>query len=244
MYKPILAIDFDGVICDSMDECIITALNACNHLNGEDSLYESLKYLDEKFIKRFRQFRHFIRSAEEYFILAHHLQTSDEDLTSLIFKKLKEKYPQEMQNYAPLFYQARNELRKRNTEKWEKLHRRYEEAAVDWDEVNSRCECFIVTDKDLESVSHFDRLWELNLQADRIWARGRASGKPQAVMQIAQSMNAAPGSITFIDDHPQHLRDTAKTGAKCAWASWGYHKNIVKKLEFPSLKRLSDIFLI
>ncbi len=66
-----LALDFDGVICDSVDECHLTALNAWRLLNGREQPLTDFKVLDQSAVERFRRLRHLAHSAPEFWALIH-----------------------------------------------------------------------------------------------------------------------------------------------------------------------------
>ena len=61
--------DFDGVICDSTDECLITSWNTWQQFKGERQFRYSVSEFDEVFISRFSSVRYRVRGAGEYYAL-------------------------------------------------------------------------------------------------------------------------------------------------------------------------------
>lgn len=243
--KPVVALDFDGVICDSLDECLLTAYNAYRRFDGETGRAHSVSELDLDFVSRFRRQRYLVRPAPEYWLLVHWLLSQPDDLDMESFEALRGDYKDTLTAFEPIFFDVRTELRRTDAEFWSGLHRPYEECATSWDSLSRICKIHLVTTKDLESVRHFNGLWELGLQDDRLWTHERAPSKAWAIRRIAVTENCTPSDIAFVDDDLRHLRDVSETGARCYWASWGYTSAAGFSLDTrsgaSSLAQLSDL---
>ena len=220
--KPVVALDFDGVICDSMDECLLTAYNACHRFQGSSAWADDVSKLDPGFVTRFRRLRYLVRPAQEYWLLVHWLYTYTVDLDQSRFDALKVEYSNVLAKFEPVFFEARCNLRAANPTMWSALHRLYPEFVDGWDRVRTRCSMHVVTTKDALSVQHFNQLWGLGIERDRLWTKERMCSKPSAIQQIARWAGCPPTHVVFVDDHPDHLREVSATGAQCYWAAWGY----------------------
>ncbi len=220
--RPLLALDFDGVICDSLDECLVSAVNARRRLQGEPGLLQTPDDIDGDLVRRFRRHRHVVRGAGEYETLLHWLETRGDAPTTTAFSAAVRQRPDEVAAFQPVFFAARAALRDRDAGAWTALHRRYLQATAGWDALRATHEIHVVTTKDLTSVRHFNAAWRLELDDDRLHTCERSADKATAVRRLAARRGAAPGDVTFVDDHPLHLEDVAATGARCLWASWGY----------------------
>lgn len=64
-----LALDFDGVIVDSINECLATALNAYTRFCGKDQFCTDLRLVPEGLADAFRSMRPLIRRGEDYVFL-------------------------------------------------------------------------------------------------------------------------------------------------------------------------------
>lgn len=245
--KSIVALDFDGVICDSIDECLLTAHNAYHRLGGHAPLAKDLSSLNPDFVTRFRRLRYLVRPAREYWLLIHWLETQNGDLELDRFERLREEYRSTLAAFEPAFFEARDSLRRADAGHWSDLHQPYEEFASGWHAVRTACTVHMVTTKDLESVRHFNRLWDLGFEDDHLWTHERAPSKAWAIRRIAMIEGCSPSEITFVDDDPRHLRDVSETGARCFWVSWGYSGTVAVggqrsgNQSLESLERISDL---
>ncbi len=60
----ILCLDFDGVLCDSIDECLLTSYNAYF-----EKYFDKIEKINQKFKNYFYEYRYFVRPAGEYLII-------------------------------------------------------------------------------------------------------------------------------------------------------------------------------
>ena len=238
--KPLLALDFDGVICDSLDECLVSAYNARHRLRGKQNLVRTPADIDPDLVARFRRHRHLVRGAGEFEALLHWLLTCDDDPTAHTFAEAMRLRAAEVIAFQPIFFIVRTALRSADPAAWTALHRHYIQAAEGWTELGETHEVHLVTTKDLASVRHFNREWELGLDDDRLHTCERFVNKAGAVSRLASSHGARPQDVTFVDDHPGHLVDVAVTGARCLWAQWGYTAHAP---EWPALENLAAIMI-
>jgi len=61
-----LALDFDGVIVDSIQECLVVGYNAFIEYTGKGSKILDLSSLDHDDMAKCHRLRNFIRSGEDY----------------------------------------------------------------------------------------------------------------------------------------------------------------------------------
>jgi len=247
--EPLIALDFDGVICDSLDECLITAYNAYHRIRGGTSWINDLSGVKPAVAGRFRQTRHLARNAPEFWLVIHWALTEKDLLDMAQFNALKPDYFDHCAAFEPVFFESRRQLQSENLSKWLALHRIYPEFLDGWEDVRGRFPIHIVTTKDLVSVQHFNRHWQLGIPDDQLWTKERRLTKAETIRQIAARSGCQPANVLFVDDHPQHVRDVASTGARCFWASWGFlgaQGNSTPEGEgvvFTKITRLADILL-
>ena len=238
--RPLLALDFDGVICDSLDECLVSAVNAHARLRGRTTLVRRPDELDPDLVARFRVHRHLVRGAGEYETLLHWLRTRDDDPTPATFAEAVRLRAADVIAFQPVFFIVRTALRSADPAAWTALHRHYAEAAASWDELCDAREVHLVTTKDLASVRHFNDVWHLALADDHLHTCERFVSKAGGVRELAGRRGVQPKAVTFVDDHPLHLADVAATGARCLWASWGYASTAP---EWPALANLAALLI-
>ena len=67
--KKLFVFDFDGVVCDSTDECMVTSWNAWEEWESRDNFRNDLSEFSENYKSSFRKVRPRVRGAGEYYIL-------------------------------------------------------------------------------------------------------------------------------------------------------------------------------
>ena len=239
--KPLLALDFDGVICDSLDECLVSAVNARARLQGVGRPVRRPEEVDPDLAAGFRTHRHLVRPAGEYETLLHWLTTRDQAPTAESFAALVRKRADEVKAFQAVFFAVRAALRATNPAAWTALHRRYRQAADGWETLAADFEIHLVTTKDLPSVRHFNEAWQLGLVDAHLHAAGSFANKAEAVNALAAAAGRTPRDVIFVDDHPGHLADVAATGAQCWWASWGYADHADG---WPALQNLAEVMTV
>lgn len=243
--RPIVALDFDGVICDSMDECLLVAVNAYRRRQDASHRWLGLESLDSGLIQRFRRCRFLVRPPGEYWLLVHFLVTQEGLLDADTFARWQVRFAAEVQDFETRFFALREERRQTDLQGWLDLHRRYAPFDQGYALLRQRATLHIVTTKDTRSVELLGQRWSLGIDPEHCWARDRIPSKAEAIRTIAQQAGAPCGDIFFIDDHPDHLRDVAATGAQVFWASWGYSDERSRDaMPYPRLENLADLCTI
>jgi phosphoglycolate phosphatase-like HAD superfamily hydrolase len=239
--KKILALDFDGVLCDSLDECLITSVNAYRRQNNLPGWITSLDQIDPRWIELFRRIRPLVRPAGEFWIIAHWLHTQSSMLDQNAFGRLRDENSGTIRNFKTMFFAVRTELRDQDPDRWNKLHRPFPQATRYLDELVKSFDLCLVTNKDLASIKILNRSLGLNISETEMYTGDRGVPKPDTIRGIADKRKISTKQITFVDDQIDHLIDVAATGAVCCWASWGYERNPRRLHGFPKLSELSGI---
>lgn len=220
--KPVIALDFDGVICDSLEECLVTAHNAYHRLEGSDRWANSTADIKPEVADSFRRLRHYARNAPELWLIMYWAITEGKDLDQAQYDALRSRYAAKLPTFEPIFFKSRHVLSSADLDRWLGLHRMYPEFRDGWEEVKGRFPIHIVTTKDLISVQYFNRHWELGIPEENLWTKERGLPKEEIVRHIAEESGQPIQYVLFVDDHPHHVREVAATGARCFWASWGF----------------------
>jgi len=222
MARVLLALDFDGVICDSVDECLVSTVNAADCPEGGE-LVSHPRQIDARLVNGFRRWRHLVRPAEEYGALLDWLrERPDAHPTPASFARHVRGRGPGLYAFGARFFAARRSLYEARPRDWFALHRRYPEATEGWNTLHERADIHIVTTKDRDSVRRFVAAWNLDVPADHLWTRETFGDKSEAIHCLATTAGTTARDVIFVDDHPGHLADVATTGARCFWASWGY----------------------
>ncbi|MFD5749729.1 HAD family hydrolase [Streptomyces sp. NPDC127033] len=215
--RGLLALDFDGVVCDAFEECaLITWLGEHEHdraLPGPGQLDR----VPEEFTTRFRTVRDYARVLD-HFVVAH-LPEADEIGAQAEFDRLYASLPDaRVQRFVAGASDARDWFRESETEFWLGLHTLYPGVP----ELLRRAgvPVVIVTAKDEPSVRAI--LGRHGLESAIAGVYGECAAKPEAVREACVRRGVPLEAATFVDDNLTNVRRVSATGARAWWAQWGY----------------------
>ncbi|WP_409473864.1 HAD family hydrolase [Streptomyces sp. HC307] len=235
----LLALDFDGVVCDALEECaLVTWLGVQRH---DRSIPGSghVELLPADFMARFQKVRNYSRLLD-HFVVAHHPAAdsigSQADF-DLLFASASSDHVSRFATAASL---ARDWFRTEETEFWLGLHTLY--TGLDNLLRQHSGNVAIITAKDEQSVRSILRRHGLDQTVSEIF--GECGRKAEAVQELCSRRGTTAESVTFIDDNLTNVRQVSATGARARWAQWGYqtpeHREEAKRFNVASLE-LSDL---
>ncbi|RQW00807.1 HAD family hydrolase [bacterium] len=239
--KRVLALDFDGVLCDTLDECLITSINAYRKLSGNPARVSSLLEVKPDWVKWFRKNRPFVKPAGEYWIMAYWLHEEGGRLSGAEFEKLKCKHAATIEKFRPVFFEVRAELRNKDEQSWIALHKPFSQAMEGLAGLSEQFDIYFVSNKDRDSIGVLCRHLGLEIPDSRILTGEKGKTKPEMIGEIVYERGMKAQDILFVDDQLDHLFDVAETGAKCFWASWGYERDPKREHSFTRLKALREV---
>jgi len=220
----ILALDFDGVVIDSILECMVTAFNAYSIHLGPAEFRTDLELFDSSEIDDFRRNRIYIRRGEDYVFL---MQAAAERVRFASqeqfdgFLKLNSRL---RAAYRALFYTQRKILQEQDIESWLALNPLYPGMELFLCSQIKANQFFVVTTKDLESVQHIFNSRRIPFREENLFQATKTYGKPQILSHISSLLQVEENNIHFVDDHPGTVIEVAeKTDARSYCASWGYN---------------------
>lgn len=225
----ILALDFDGVICDSMEECLHTSYQSFRTLAGNSALPKHPKV---QWQKKFREHRGFVRPSGHFFILWQWvINLSHIQLTSAIFEQLAAINVESINAFEETFHQKRYQQQRKDPQAFIDANPLYPGVHESWKDLP--LPRYIVTTKDELSV-------RLILSAHRLCVEGvfgRGCGpKPATLCALARRHKVNPSEVIFIDDNADHIAEASAVGITAVLAEWGYGPKT------PSPKMLLNAF--
>lgn len=215
--------DFDGVIIDSIDECLITSYNAYLQYQGLSN--EFIYRLDDipKDIRgEFYRNRKYVRPAAEYFILHKAVSDGIKIDSYSKFNELLQEHHNAVIDFHNFFYSVRDDFRDNQQQYWFGLHRVYAGIKTKWQELKKHFHFYIVSNKDLISISLILNYFDLPVQQEKIFSTDSTLTKKMVIEHILKDIHDASERLFFIDDNYQHLLDVRDTGIRLFYASWGY----------------------
>ncbi|MBE3132620.1 MAG: HAD family hydrolase [Acidobacteria bacterium] len=228
--RSIVVLDFDGVICDSVDECFASSFLAYYGL--QKKTIPSSSEPDRR--AHFARLRPFIRTGEDY-LLIHEL--IDRGITvrdqGQFDEMAKRAGPQKMARFRELFYRARVQLFERDREAWVSMNRIYPHARTALQSA-AGAPLHILSTKKPEFIQGILGHAGLSVPAERILHSGDEPKLP-----IVERIRADGGfdAAVFIDDQVDFLKNNPFPRVSVYLAAWGYvaSEQIARDLGVPVL---------
>jgi phosphoglycolate phosphatase-like HAD superfamily hydrolase len=226
--------DFDGVLCDSLDESLLTSYNT--YFKEE---VKSIAGIDPTMRDFFYKHRYLVRPAGEYYVLFHAFEQGETVVAKDRFLQLKPGLEREMNDHAERFYAYRQRFKK-DLDYWLGLHRLYPEC-VDFLERRSD-RFFIVTNKDKDSVVALARHHGYLHRIIEIYAREMGTDKKILLQKLIEDfgLNPAAQRIVFVDDHAGTLGEVQQLPLELYQAAWGYTGRLESEA-FRSIHSLDEL---
>ncbi|MAO98989.1 MAG: hypothetical protein CMQ60_04120 [Gammaproteobacteria bacterium] len=214
--------DFDGVVCDSTNECLVCSSNAMQKLEGNSNFKYYLSDFSEELIHSFSALRPFVKGGSQYYTLYQILRSKMnlETITQNVFDEVHKTFLVESETYKPHFYKARNELQEFNFSNWLDLHTVYEWVIDFLRENLDRERLMIATLKDKDSVMKILKHYDLEIDPDLVVDQFEIKTKLEALNRIIESKKILKEEIVFIDDNIAHLLGPKNAGFNCFLAAW------------------------
>jgi phosphoglycolate phosphatase-like HAD superfamily hydrolase len=212
----ILALDFDGVICDSIVECLETSYQAFLTLNQGLGLPEKIP---QEWRSTFCKRRGYVRPSGNFYMLWKWITESpDKVITFTQFENSCEKNKSVIEDFSELFHGIRSKKILENKNLFIEQNKLFPGVKKNWP-ISLENSIYIVTTKDIESVKIIMDSAQLNY--DDVYARG-SGPKSLSILKIAERNMVKASDIVFVDDSIAHLEEVAITGCSTIHATWGY----------------------
>jgi FMN phosphatase YigB (HAD superfamily) len=222
--------DFDGLLVDGLDECVLVTWNGF-HEKGADAFGpEGLEAVPAHFIETFRHHRSFSRHLG-HFASAFYLprRFGSQAAFDAAFATLETGL---VEDFVVRVSEYRNRVRHQHYERWLQYHAFYPGVALLLR--NRVCPIYIVSGKDASSVGELLRHGRIAVPAERIF--GECRDKIAALRQIAETEGVKATEIRFFDDNVMNACDAHENGFTSYWADWGYHAP-----DHPALARAAGV---
>jgi phosphoglycolate phosphatase-like HAD superfamily hydrolase len=221
--KEILAFDFDGVICDSVYECYLQALETYKQFGFKIEKTEKLE-------KQFREFRPFVLHGEDYFVFFKLIEKNPDinfySMDQNDFDAEKEKCAvsasEYMREYAVAFYAQRKKMQKTDFIGWSKLHSAYPGIVNLIKELKKNYLVFIASAKDYDSIELLLAQFGLNFEKDKIISNEFSIDKREQVKEISQRVGTTITNVVLVEDILKQAKIVREVGAKSLLVAWGY----------------------
>lgn len=210
---PVLVFDFDGVLCDSLQECTMVAWYAHTGGRVSDFVDPGLAGVPPEVIDRFERCRPFMRHLPHLLVPLVELQPpTTRDAFTARYDAIA---ACDAEAFARAAEQFRADLRREHPRRWCEQHavERRLAALVEG--------AYIATARDNASVRHILRAHGMAIGDDHIF--GSLRTKPPALDAIASREACSRDAVVLVDDCIENCIAAREAGFAAHWASWGYH---------------------
>ena len=215
-------LDFDGVVIDSIDECLLISYCAYHRLSPEGRI--SLERIPENARRCFKEFRYLVGPAQEYWYLWKSIESmrADKEIKRE-FYQLRQKPPSDSRIFEEDFFRLRKTFRETQKKEWLNLNPLYAGIDKDIKMLKKKRRIFISSTKDSESIELLCSTYNLPIATEEIYGKEDGLEKIEHVKKIAEFLSVEFEDIIFIDDNIEHLKKIHSLGIRPYLAGWGYN---------------------
>jgi len=217
--KKIVALDFDGVVSDSVYECYVMAMRAFKDLGGK--LTES-----SEIEKEFKKARPLVKVAEDYYVILKMIEENPkidfDSITSEKFSAEKGKHKQKFEEFNKKFYQNRSEMQKKDEKGWYKLLKEMPGVAKETKKIMKKKKVVIATTRDRDSTAKLLKNYGIEIAPEDIVSKEVFPDKRDQLRLISVKYDVPIKNIVLVDDLLDQVKSVKGIGAKAAMADWGY----------------------
>jgi len=234
----ILALDFDGVLCDSSREVFVVAVDTYAALEPDSALLGQLlplrddaadggyEHMETEIYKRFRDLLPLGNRAEDFGVSLRAIESDaaigDQEAYDAFYREIGQPW---LDRFHRRFYECRGGLREGDVRRWLRLHLPFPGLADTLRRHKERTLPAVATAKDARSVRllldelGFDNVFDAELILDK------ESGveKTHHLRVLHERTGAEFEDITFVDDKVNHLVRVAELGVRPVLAGWGFN---------------------
>ena len=213
--------DFDGVVCDSTNECMVTAWNAWERWNDRAGFRQDLLEFSQTEKDIFHPLRPYVRGAGEYYTLMRVINSPTNSFKNQEeFDQLCKRWKNNVESFKKIFFKERKRLKNENISAWINLHEVFNDVIIVLQRLNDQKRLLIATLKDYDSVKLILDNNYINIDSENILDQSKISSKLEALDYFIQQKKILKKDICFIDDNITHLIDPLKESYNVFWAAW------------------------
>ncbi|MDL2123259.1 MAG: hypothetical protein LWX51_09270 [Deltaproteobacteria bacterium] len=226
----ILALDFDGVICNSLLECLINSYNSFN-IVGETlakRLYK-LEQIAQTEVETFRRFRPLVRVAKEYYALWLLIRKHQSIDPRKSIREQARVTDHKLEEFNSIFYAERKVWLDKDAKSWFRYNPLYDGMKKALFKILDKENVFIVSSKNAWAIKAILGYNEMSVADGKILGSDSGMDKDALFHQLSQRHSIRFSNIIFLDDNLSNLLTAKDMGISVFFASWGYSMESEKK---------------
>ena len=208
----VFALDFDGVICDSLEEGLLVSWNTHTRAPVNAFVEPGLAGVPPEIADRFADCRPFARHLGHWLVpfVVNSVPTSRAE-----FAARYDELPGDMvRTFMVAAARYRAQVRRVFPERW-LAHHRVQPG------LGELTDAYVVTARDHDSVRRILNAHAIGIDHTRIF--GSRSDKQDALRTIATREAVEPADVTLVDDNIENCVSAQAAGYSAWWARWGYN---------------------
>jgi phosphoglycolate phosphatase-like HAD superfamily hydrolase len=228
----VLALDFDGVIGDTIWDNFFTAYNVYLKFNPDTRLFggkqltfdnfNSVKQENHTILEKFSTLRAFASAGKHQLVCFYIIDRKEEIKNQLEFDVYCSNFSETALNsFQTEFYLERKRLQSLDLEKWYELSPPFIEVIPNIKKLLDGG-ALIVSSKDKDSVMRLLERYHLKIDEDKVFDKEFGLDKLDILNSLVEKMKIKKEEMIFVDDMLKHLLRVKNGGFKCFMAAWGY----------------------
>ena len=221
-YSDFLALDFDGVIADSIGECLVIGYNAYGRYTRSGGQIDQLDELGQGYQNECKRLRNFIRSGEDYVYINFAIDKQAPIQDQQAFDSFVKRYVNLKDTFYDLFYQERAFFSSTYTDTWIGLNPLYKGVKQFLIEYNAKARLYIITTKQIKYALTILTANHINLQAENCFTAVGRETKLKIIQHLLDKNEIPADRFYYVDDQVETLLEIKESGVHCLLAEWGY----------------------
>jgi len=219
----ILALDFDGVIADSIEECLVSGHNAFAEFSHQPHLIHRLDGIDPMVVSESKRIRRYIRTGEDYVFIFMALHQKHAIDSQQQFDAFKDENKSIIPCFHELFYGQRRRFSQEDVQAWASLNPLYPGIKTFLQDHDQNSDLYIITSKQTEYAHLILEAHHIHLDRTNSFQAAGSLTKGELIKRILQDRDLSAGQCHFIDDQVDTLLKVQQLGIHCYLAVWGYN---------------------
>lgn len=259
----ILALDFDGVIVDSVLDSLFIGYNTYLRLYGREvkknfggelftfENWEKIKRNYQKEIKYYRTLRPYIRGATDYGLIQKLMEEKKVIESQEEFNNYRNSVDFDFEDYEKEFYKERERLQNIDYRAWFNLEPPYPKIIQGMKKLlEEEIKIVIATSNRRKAImkSFTPEYFGFTIDPKDIFDKRFGEDKSEQMRHIVKFYKVNFEDIYFVDDQVSHLIQTRPLGIKVILAGWSYateaQKEEARKQDILVIEREEDFYII
>jgi phosphoglycolate phosphatase-like HAD superfamily hydrolase len=214
--------DFDGVVCDSVLECLLVTYNAYHHLL--DPAFQRILSLDsipQRTQQQFRQLRPYLKGAEDFVPMYLAIEGGAQISSQQDFDIFRRMHAEHLSHYQKAFYAERDYLQHHEKTIWLGINPLFEGLKAAFIACKSFDNVYILTTKRQQDVVEIFEYQHIPFPTDHIIYM-KAAGKPRKLLDMVQEHGAAFEDVVYVEDQVDFLVASRQHNIGSYLVEWGY----------------------